>query len=216
MNDQRRLILLGGGGHAAVVAETARAAGWTIEGYLDDREPEPDGRRSPAFRVGLRWMGTTAELSSFAEEADDDVAMHAAVGDNALRRAWLIEASHVPAPAIAHPRASISPTAKLGRGVFVGPGAIVNARAEIGAGVIVNSGAIVEHDCRIGAFSHVAPRAVLGGDVAIGEGSLIGIGATVRPGVRIGRNVTVGAGAVVVGDFSDDARAIGVPARSTR
>jgi sugar O-acyltransferase (sialic acid O-acetyltransferase NeuD family) len=162
----------------------------------------------------LQWLGRVGDVAAIIERADSTMSVHAAVGDNMLRRKWLTEVSDCNAPPIVHPSAVVSSTAQLSRGVFVGPGAVINARATIGPGVIVNSGAIVEHDCRVGAFSHLAPRSALGGAVVVGEACLIGIGAAVRPATRIGRDVTVGAAAAVIADLGDGVTAVGVPARA--
>ena len=204
-----RLLLLGGGDHAAVVAESARTSGWTVVGYLDDEPDNPD-----AGRIGLRWLGTIEQLDEVLRGAARAAAGHAAVGDPACRRRWLDALREASAPPIIHATASVSPSAMLGRGAFVGPAAVVNARARIGRGAIVNSGAVIEHDCVLGAFCHVAPGAALGGRAGVGRDALVGLNASVLPGVQIGEAATVGAGAVAVSDVADGATAIGVPART--
>lgn len=214
MNGTNRLVIMGGGGHAAVVAEAARASGWTIDGYLDDApETEP-----PAAVVNLRRLGAIADLLSIlnADTGKGYPAIHAAVGEADLRRRWLEFALDLPgtpeAPPVFHPSAVISPSATLGRGVFIGPQAVVNPRACIGDGVIINSGAIVEHDCNIGPWSHLAPRSAIGGGVTVGESVLIGIGSTVRPEISIAERVIVGAGAAVVANVPEGVTVAGVPA----
>src|SRR6185437_10405113 len=49
-----------------------------------------------------------------------------------------------------HPTALVSPTAKLGRGVQVGPRCIIEDGVEIGAGTILYPGCFIGPDCRIG------------------------------------------------------------------
>jgi len=202
----RTLILLGGGGHAAVVCECARAAGWTVAGFLDDAAPDADAIGA----VNLKHLGPINQLLT-APRAEHQPCIHAAVGDGALRRKWLDLAEGRPAPPIVHPSAVVSPSAELGDGVFIGPRAVVNARARLGRGVIINTGAIVEHDCTIGDFTHVAPGSVLAGTVAVGEATLIGAGASIIPGITIGSRAIIGAGAVVIRDVGDDQVIVGVP-----
>ena len=197
---------MGGGGHAAVVAESARRAGWTVLGYLDDAPQDHD-----ATQAGLTRLGTIDELAAVL--ASRDAAVHAAVGDPVLRRRWLQNAgSHVAAP-IVDPTAAVSTSATLGEGSFIGPRAVVNARAVLERGVIVNSGAVVEHDCHLGEFSHVAPSAALGGGAWIGPEALVGLQAAVLPQVRIGAKATLGAGAVAISDVPERVTAAGVPAQ---
>jgi acetyltransferase EpsM len=206
------IILLGGGGHAAVVADAVRALRWKLAGYLDDAEPGASG----AGPLGLSHLGAVADLKDVAQRLGPGAAVHAAVGDAALRARWLEAAVEMSMPAIVHPSAVISPSAVLEQAVFVGPRAIINARATVGMGTIINSGAIIEHDCAIGAFCHIAPGAVLAGGATVGRGSLIGAGAVVLPRLAIAPAVTLGAGSVATENLPEGATAAGNPARIVR
>ena len=208
MTITQTLILLGGGGHAAVVAEAARAAGFVVLGYLDDQ----DAGEIESLIVGFKRLGALSDLQSIMS-AHRHAHYHAAVGEAALRRKWIELPAPRDTPAIVHPSAFVSPTAKIADGAFIGPRAVLHTRASVGRGVIVNTGAIVEHDCVLEPFCHVAPGGVLAGAVKVGEATLIGANATVIPGVRIGANVTLGAGSVALNDIPDGATAVGVPAR---
>lgn len=205
MSVDRALVLLGGGGHASVAADVARAAGWTITGFFDD---DPS-RALP----GLAHLGSIDQFGAWANSVNITIKVHAAVGEADRRAMWYDVARDWAHPALIHPSAVVSDSACIAPGVLIGPNAVVNARSEVGTGVIINTGAIVEHDNRIGGFAHIAPRAVLGGNVTVGERTLIGLGAVVRPGVTLGRRVTIAAGAVVVDDWPDGETVVGVPAR---
>ncbi len=212
MTEGGALLLLGGGGHAAVVADSARASGFDVVGYLDD---DPETQLSAA-QVGLKLLGALDDLEQVVESIESDLLIHAAIGSNDLRQLWMdrsMRLSGVTCPPVIHPSAFVSPSARLGKGVFIAPRAVVNARAEIGTGVIINTGAIVEHDCVIGPFSHVTPAATLGGFVHIGGHCLIGIASSILPGVTLGDQVTLGAGAVATTDLPEGVTAIGVPAK---
>jgi sugar O-acyltransferase (sialic acid O-acetyltransferase NeuD family) len=205
----RQLILVGGGGHALVVAEAALAAGDALVGFLDDDPFAPLCAGSPkAARLG--GMDAVDLLR------DPGRGWIIGVGDVDVRRA-LIERLHAlaGASAVIHPAASVSPSASIGGGAFIGPGAVVHTRARIGDHAIINSGAIVEHECVVGPNAHVAPGAALAGRATIGRDSLVGLGARVLPGVVIGARCVIGAGAVVLEDVPEDRVAAGVPA-STR
>ena len=206
MNDGRTLVLLGGGGHGAVVAEAARTCGWTVVGYLDDA-----AQTAAARLVGLERLGAREDLDRIPAAALG----HAAVGDPTLRRRWLDALAARTAGPIGHESAVVSPSARLAPGSFVGPRAVINARAVVGRGVIVNSGAIIEHDCVLADFCHVAPGAVIGGSAVVGEQCVIGLNAAVLPGVHIGAGSTLGAGSVAVAGVPDGVTAVGVPARPT-
>lgn len=198
------LALIGGGGHALVVSETAAAAGWSVAGVYDD-DPH-----APLTAVALH-LGRLAEACT--GEDSESRRFIIAVG-NLDVRARLIATLHGPWAIVAHPRAWISPSAAVGPGAFIGAAAIVQGRAAIGAHAIINTAAVIEHDTSIGENTHVAPGAVLGGDARVGPHSLIGLGARVLPGVRIGARCVVGTGAAVIRDVPDGTTVMGVPART--
>ena len=213
------LVLIGGGGHAAVVAEAAALAGVRVGGFLDDDPAAPLAVlefRLPHPFPGPPCLGPLRDLSRLARR-DWIIAL----GQITPRRG-IIEAlsrandsNLVPGSPITiiHPCACISPSATIGPGCFIGPLALVHSRARIGPHVIINSGAIVEHDCAIEENVHIAPGAVLGGNVSVGEDTLIGLGSRVLPGITVGPRCTIGAGAVVTRPVRAGATVTGVPAR---
>jgi sugar O-acyltransferase (sialic acid O-acetyltransferase NeuD family) len=196
------LILAGGGGHALVVAESAALAGFTITGCYDDA-PAPAATRLAIPRLG--------PLDSLPHRAPWILTL----GSLDARRRVIAAHPH-PATTVTHPDATISPTASIGAGTFIGPRAIVHTLARIGDHCIINSGAIVEHECELGPNVHIAPGAVLAGNVRIAADTLVGLGARILPGITIGRGVTIAAGAVILRDVPDHTTMIGVPGRERR
>lgn len=197
------LALIGGGEQARVVAEAARALGYALHGAVAN-----------AVDPALTRLGGDDDLPRLA---GTDRRWLVAIGGNALRdrlaSAW---DGRLAWATIIHPSAWVSPSSRLGAGVFVGPGAIIHAGATVGDHAIVNSGAIVEHDAVLGRCCHVAPGAVLGGGARIGDRALIALGARVRDHVAIGADATVGMGAAAVAEVRAGATVLGVPARERR
>ncbi len=210
MNDCGELVIFGAGGHAAVVADAAVAAGFVLAGVLADPRPETGGQ--PPFG-GVPWLGDPDRPeSALADLLARGAFVHAAVGDGDARRRWL-EPRLARAVAIVHPSAVVSPSATIEAGAFVGPRAVINARAVIARGAIVNTSAVVEHDARVGAFAHVAPGSILLGAACVGEHAFVGGGAVVLPGIEIGDRATLGAGGVANRAIPAGTVAMGVPAR---
>lgn len=200
------MALIGGGGHALVVAEAASSAGWTLQGFYDD---------DPNAVLGLR--GGLPRLGGLGGLADIRPGQHLvmAIGGLALRRRVLEshQALLAAAPVIVSARAYVSPSATLDAGTVVMPGAVVHSLAKVHAHAIINTGAIIEHECVIGENTHVAPGSALGGNVLVDRDTLLGIGCRVLPGLKIGRGCVVGGGAVVIRDVADGEQVVGVPAR---
>ena len=209
----QRVLILGAGGHAQVVADIlsrAHDAGTNCEpvGFLDDN---PSLTRTAI--VGLPVLGAIAQLDEF-----DHDAVIVAIGDNRTRSRILasVQARGEHIVNAIHPAAVLAPDVHLGEGVMICAGVVVNTGTVIGDSVILNTGCTVDHHNHIGNHAHIAPGVHLGGDVAIGEGTVIGIGSTVIPQRTVGAWSVVGAGSVVAKDIPAYATAVGMPARVIR
>jgi len=204
----KQLLILAAGGHGKVMAEVAEASGgWDKIAFLDDRYATLNGT--------LRWpvVDGVRHANRFVSDYSHAIV---AVGDSTMRLGWLeMLASHgFSIATLIHPKAWVSPSARLGAGSVVMAGASIQTDARMGQGCIINTGANVDHDCCLGDGVHICPGASLGGSVQIGNSSWLGIGSSVIQGIRIGGHVAVGAGAAVINDLADGQTAVGVPARS--
>ena len=206
------IVLVGGGGHAVVVAEIAHALGQPVAGVLDDNHQCP-----AAARLRLPLLGGLRSVDAMRKAASSGARYVVCVGSIAVRRELiaLLDPAHA-APALVHPSAVVAPSADLGVGVAVCPRAVVHSFASVAAHAIINTGAIVEHDVRVGENTHVAPGSVLAGSSSVGADTLIGLHACVLPRVRVGDRCVVGAGAAVLADVASGACVVGVPARAKR
>jgi sugar O-acyltransferase (sialic acid O-acetyltransferase NeuD family) len=206
----RPVVIVGSGGHAAVVADALLASNASVLGFVDT-----DAGRRGAVVCGLPVLGTESMLD---EHRADGTRLANGIGGvrcDGLRRSVQerLEAHGWEFVAVRHPAAIVSPFAEVGAGVQLLAGSIVQAHARLGRGTIVNTAAVVEHDVSLGDFVHVGPRALLCGNVGVGADSHVGAGAVVRQGIRLGERTLVGAGAVVVADSPGGATLTGVPAR---
>jgi sugar O-acyltransferase (sialic acid O-acetyltransferase NeuD family) len=210
--DVKQCVMLGIGGHAAVLLDSINARKDIVLRFGLDISPVKWGKTF----CGLLVKGGDNLLGGLIQEGITHFIVGlGANGDNSHRRRLFDFAlSHRLQPlSIIHPSTICSIHASLGQGVQILVGAIVNSGASLGRNVIVNTGAIVEHDCRVEDHVHIATGARLGGGVTVHEEAFIGMGASVCPGITIGKRAIVGGGAVVLKDVSDRVTVVGVPAR---
>jgi sugar O-acyltransferase (sialic acid O-acetyltransferase NeuD family) len=201
----KRVVILGAGGHGAVVADILSRTGayWPV-GFLDD-----DPTAAGTTVLGLPVLGPTCRL----DQVDHD-AVIVAIGDN-RSRARVFEDVRACGARLAnavHPSAVLAADVRLGEGVVISAGVIVGVGTIVADDVILNTACTLDHHSHVGAHAHVAPGVHTGGAVRIGEGALIGIGAAILPGRAVGDWAVVGAGAVVTAPVPLGATAVGVPA----
>ena len=145
----KKLMILGAGGYGKTIYDLACQLGcYNKIGFLDDG------------RNGTGILGGCGEYAMFADEHTE---MYPAFGDNGLRMEWLnrLEEEGIAVPTLVHPRAYVSPMAKLGEGTVVLPMAVVNTGVRVGAGCILNIGALVDHDSVLEEGCHLAPGAIV-------------------------------------------------------
>jgi UDP-perosamine 4-acetyltransferase len=204
-----RLLIVGAGGHARAVADVAIAAGWTVVGFTDL------GGADPARNV----VGDDSAVAALRGRGAVDAAT-VGVGNSArARRAVLfrhLRDTGVATPALVHPRAVVSASARIAEGTVVFGGVIVGAGVDVGVNVVLYSGAVVEHGCRIGEHAYLSPGAILSGEVVVEPGAFIGAGAVLLPSITVGKDAVVGAGAVVTRDVRAGTTVVGIPAGESR
>jgi len=192
------VLVLGAGGHAAVVVDMLRQLNHTIVGLVAKDKPVD----KPVF-ASIPYYASDDDVQSFDK---DKVLLANGIGSLPGRNIrskvhQQFKQAGYQFVTVVSPRAIVSGYSSLAEGVQVMPGAIINANSVIGESTIINSGAIIEHDCNIGSHNHIAPGVALSGDVSTGDYVHIGTGASVIQGIKIGDNVMVGAGATVTKNF---------------
>ena len=190
-----RVLILGAGGHAQVVADILLRA-------------RDAGHRSPRSATSMTMHPCTAKCfwicPSWVTQAHSARIPHdaiiIAIGNNQIRKrlADELSAAGETFATACHPTAIIAPDVRIGPGVMICAGVVVNTGSVIGTHVILNTGCTVDHHNSIGSYAHVAPGTHMGGEVVIEEGALVGIGAIVAPRTSVGAWATVGTGAVVI------------------
>lgn len=208
MGNNRKLVLIGGGGHCESVLDTVRRNGVFSEiVILDQNLPVGtdimgcivvggDEKMSDLYSRGFSFAFITVGSIQSTKQRQR-------IYKKAINTGFMF-------PNIIDPSAIISDNRKIGTGIFVGKGVVINAGVVIKDMAIINTGAIIEHDCYVGAFSHIAVGAVVCGNCEISESSFIGANATIIQGVKIGKNSVIGAGSIVLRNVPDNGRIVGI------
>ncbi len=208
--NNKTLLLVGGGEHAAVVYDAVLSddqRSWTSVFYVS---PE-DGK---GIIKTLERICSDEEGLEISERADVVLAIGAIDCRDLRDKLFAKYNSRVKSwAAVVHVAATLSQSASIGFGTVVLAGAIVGPGANVGRHCIVNSNSVIEHDVQLSNFVTVGPSVTIGGGVMVGSRASIGIGAVIRDHVKIGESATIGMGAVVTKDVADGNTVFGNPAR---
>jgi sugar O-acyltransferase (sialic acid O-acetyltransferase NeuD family) len=208
------ILLLGGGGHAKVVADIVeRQSRYRIAGITDTN-------RAPASRfLDYEVIGHQDALAELVAASGVRAGI-VCIGDNYLReklalhvRAQVPDFRFVTA---VHPSAVIGRDVEIGEGSVVMPGCVVNVECRIGRFCILNTHSTLDHCSVMGDFSSLAPGATTGGDCILGRYSALALKATLLDRVSVGENVVIGAGSLVTRNTDDHVLMVGSPARVIR
>jgi len=190
----KKIIIIGGGGHARVLLDILNLDSYPVIGYTDLTQQD---------KIQAEYLGDDNYIHQYKT---DEIYLVNGIGSawRPQKRRKIFEkfkSSGYRFNSVIHPKSIISPQAELGEGIHVIGGVVINAGAIIEENVIINTSSSVDHDCEVGAHTHIAPGVSISGGVKIGQGCLIGTGAKIIQGISIGDNVLVGAGEVIRKDI---------------
>jgi UDP-N-acetylbacillosamine N-acetyltransferase len=202
MVQRQSVIVLGCGGHSRSVTDVMLLGDPEVSiVYVDDNAKENE---------------TLYGFAVAKEIPDTENPFFVAIGDNAKRKAKMLELSNSIIISVISIKAHVGFRAKIGRGCFVGNFCHLGPEVTIGEGTIVNTASVIEHEVQIGSYCHIGPNATISGRCKIGELVCVGVGATVKDYVSICSGAIIGAGAAVVGDITEAGVYAGCPAKRIR
>lgn len=212
MAEKRKIVVIGGGGHAkSVIGVLKNLPEYEIAGYTDVN-PE-------CWCKGLDvpFLGGEEVLPELKEQGVECAVLGiGSVGRSVQRRNDIVQKAidcGFEFPPVVAPSAVVDQGARLGQGCVVMPGAVVNIGAQVGEFCIVNTACVVEHDVVLGKNVHLASGVVTAGAVSFGADTHVGTGARIIQKINVGKNAVIGAGAVVIRNVPDGALVVGVPAK---
>lgn len=195
----KKVFIIGAGGHAKVVLENLLSQDYKVEGFLDQNK-----QLWNTEIMGHKVLGSDDLINNYDP---NEILLVNGIGSACTRentglkvrtKIFNIFASkgYKFLNAI-HSSAVISKFCNIGQSTQIMAGSIIQPSVKIGENVIINTKSSIDHDCDIGDNSHIAPGSTICGSVKIGKGSFIGSGAIIIQGIDIGDNVIVAAGATV-------------------
>lgn len=221
MGQNRKILLLGMGGHCLSVIDSLKSLklyesiGLIAKDedtlYLSDTKADLNG--------SIQVVGSDKDLPLLKEEGYTDAFITVgSIGNPIIRQRLynLLKEIGYNIPNIIDRTAVLSSDISLGEGIYVGKKAVINAGSSIGNCAIINTMALIEHECSLGDFTHIAPGSILCGKVVVGENTHIGAGSIIRQGLNIGEDTMIGMGSVVVKDIGDHVTAYGNPCKEVK
>lgn len=203
----KKVVILGAGGHAKSIADIILKSGDKVLGFLDDNvEKDTVIIKSKNIKV----IGKIDDAKCLS--ANNDIFFIIGIGNNKIREniSTKFELNYYTA---IHPTSVIAEDVIIGEGTAIMANTVINVGSKIGKHSIVNTGAIVEHDDVIDDYVHLSPGVVLSGTVTVGMCTHLGTGTKVKNNINITSNTIVGVGGVVVKDITEEGTYVGVPVK---
>ena len=202
----KKVVIIGAGGHAKVIADIIIKSGDEVVGFLDDNKEK-----------GTKIIGdyeVIGDLNNrFTIALNNDYEFIIAIGDNQRRKEIVKKSLNIKYYTAIHPTAITGMQVNIGEGTVIMANTCINPNTNIGKHCIINTGSVVEHDNCLDDYIHVSPNATLCGTAKVGEATHIGAGSVIKNNITITDNCIIGAGAVVVKDIEESGTYVGVPAK---
>lgn len=204
---QKKVIIIGAGGHARVIADIIKKSDDEIVGFLDDN---------------LEIQGKTIfdEKTVLGDTSEESVKKYLdcyfiiGIGNNKIRKIISEKYPNLKWYTAIHPSSIISNNVFINEGTAIMAGTIINTGTVVGRHCIVNTSSSLDHDNILEDYVHISPGSHLAGTVKICEGTWICAGVTIINNITIGKNNIIGAGATVVRNVEEEnSTFVGIPVK---
>ena len=209
----KKVVIIGAGGHAKVIADIIQKSGDIVYGFLDDN------LKKGTIILNNENLKVIGDLNSrfTLPITQPELEFVIAIGDNNRRK----EIAETKIPNIKyytaiHPSAIIGSDTEIAEGSVVMANSIINPSTKIGKHCIINTASVIEHDNLINNYVHISPNATLCGTVKVGDCTHVGAGAIIINNTNITDSCIIGAGATVVNDINEKGTYVGVPAKKIK
>jgi UDP-perosamine 4-acetyltransferase len=205
---QKEIYIVGAGTYGEVMCELAEMLGYTVKGFYDETEKKID-----TLVMGVKVIDKFSNLENNEINGKNFIV---AIGNNEARYNIMTEINQHGGitPTLIHPSAIISPSAKIGKGVYIQANAYIWTKVKIDDFCIISPNVVICHHTSIGKACLISNVSGVGASIRIKDKVFVGMGATIVTGLDvIGENSVIGAGAVVLKNLPPNSRVAGVPAK---
>ncbi|MDD5929229.1 MAG: DapH/DapD/GlmU-related protein [Spirochaetales bacterium] len=200
----KKVILIGGGGHALSLLEMLDDIS-LFAGYCDCKINE---------KMPIPYLGTDEDVLKSYSPNEYEIHHAVVYADKVnleLRKSIIEKFSVFSEKTIYAPTAIVSSNSIIGDGCAIFHKVVLN-RCKLGLNSIINTSSIIEHDSELGNNVFVASGSIICGGVKIGNNVFIGAGSIIRDEITIADDVIIGMGSVVTKNITKAGIYIGNPA----
>jgi sugar O-acyltransferase (sialic acid O-acetyltransferase NeuD family) len=204
------IVIVGAGGYGLEILQYVKDAcaeygGFAPKGLLDD-----DPKLHLLTGSDARYLGTVDDYA-----VQDKDAFLISIGDPEIRYQLATRLARKGARffTLVHPKAHVSPSAKLAAGCIISPFATVGSHSVVGENVLLVAYACIGHDCTVGACSSFSPYSIATGGSRIGSRVFLGSHSVVTPMGEVGDQCKIASGAITYRTVPNRHFAFGNPAK---
>ena len=162
MERENNLLIIGAGQYGCVARETAEAMGcYSKISFIDNHS--------------LLAIGKTDELELFVR---DYANAFVAIGNSKIRLEFFDKLGELGYRQVVliHPKAYVSPSAKIGKGCIVEPNAVIHSNANVGRACLISAGAVINHNAVVEDGCHIDCNATVTARSAVKAGTKVECG----------------------------------------
>ena len=174
----KKLYIVGAGGHGKVISQALVASKRTITAFLDE-----DNDKQGKTLMNIPILDLKATLLT-RKPTNTELANGIGLGSKRKQQFNNLKRRRFKFISLSHPSSIIANDVMMEPGVQIMAGAVLQPGTMIGPNVVLNTGCRVDHDCNIEAHSFIAPGVVICGNVKIGVSTHIGAGATIIENIK--------------------------------
>lgn len=207
----KEVYIIGAGTYGEAMCELAEILGYDVKGFYDEDKK--------IINTKVMKKKVINKFSRISVESIKNKQFIVAIGNNKVRNEIMTRINKLggSTPTLIHPTAVISPSATIGKGVYIQANAYIWTKVRINDFCIISPGAVIAHYSSIGDARLISSQATVGASITIEKEVFIGMGSTTVTGIyKIGQKSTIGAGALVLKDVDSNAVYAGVPAKKIR